>query len=173
MTIKVYRTNSDIDEYPNAHITWEWDDMGENGERGTNSGFRINAIDNNCTTVSAFIYPSECTKIEITSEECDRIFKSPPQGSCISGKRYRIFTEIDQERKRQDEKWGENSDNHLFEWVSILTEEVGELAEAINETCFKSDHVNHERGGKEAILKEAIQVAAVATAIIESVKNSI
>ena len=45
---------------------------------------------------------------------------------------------IIQERKAQIKKWGDQSNNHLFEWVSILAEEMGELAEAVNETCFKN-----------------------------------
>lgn len=72
------------------------------------------------------------------------------------------------ERERQIEKWGDQSENHPFEWVSILSEEVGELAEAINETCFVSEHVKREKGGTEAIIREAVQVAAVATAIVEA-----
>jgi NTP pyrophosphatase (non-canonical NTP hydrolase) len=72
------------------------------------------------------------------------------------------------ERKRQDGKWGDQPGNHPFEWMSILMEEVGELAEAVNETYFKSEHTKHECGGSEAILKETIQVAAVATAIAEA-----
>ena len=73
------------------------------------------------------------------------------------------------ERKRQNKKWGDQSGNHPFEWMSILMEEVGELAEAVNETCFKSEHAKRERGGRAAILREAVHIAAVATAIAESV----
>jgi NTP pyrophosphatase (non-canonical NTP hydrolase) len=73
------------------------------------------------------------------------------------------------ERKRQIEKWGNQNGNGFFEWVSILTEEVGELAEAVNETFFETQNTKKERGGFENILKEAIQVAAVATAIAETV----
>jgi len=80
----------------------------------------------------------------------------------------RVLDLIGDERKRQGEKWGDASNNHLFEWMSILMEEVGELAEAVNETCFTSKHAKREKGGKDAILKEAIQVAAVATALAET-----
>jgi len=73
------------------------------------------------------------------------------------------------ERRRQIEKWGNQSGNHPFEWMSILMEEVGELAEAVNETCFASPHVKPERGGNDAILREAVHVAAVALAIAEAV----
>ena len=71
------------------------------------------------------------------------------------------------ERLRQIELWGDQSDNHLFEWMSILGEEYGELCEAVNETCFKNG-THPERGGDEKIIKEAVHVAAVAVSIIES-----
>lgn len=71
------------------------------------------------------------------------------------------------ERRRQIEKWGEDTDNSPFEWMSILGEEFGELCEAINETFFRNP-THPERGGYEKIIKEASQVAAVALAIIES-----
>lgn len=73
------------------------------------------------------------------------------------------------ERQRQNDKWGDQSSNHPFEWMSILMEEVGELAEATNETCFQTQHVKPERGGLDAIRREAVQVAAVATAIVEAI----
>ena len=41
------------------------------------------------------------------------------------------------ERRHQIEKWGADTGNHPFEWMSILGEEVGELCQAINETYFK------------------------------------
>ncbi len=63
------------------------------------------------------------------------------------------------ERERQEEKWGEQ--NHdPFTYLAILTEEVGELSEAALHSRF---------GGPEAdnIRAEAVQVAAVALAIVE------
>lgn len=71
------------------------------------------------------------------------------------------------ERKRQDEKWGDQSGNHPFEWMSILGEEYGELCEAVNETCFANAQ-KKDRGGRLRMLKEAIQVAAVAVAYAEA-----
>ncbi len=71
------------------------------------------------------------------------------------------------ERRRQIKLWGENSDNQAFEWMSILGEEFGELCEATNETFFKNG-THPERGGYEKIIKEAVEVAAVAVAIVES-----
>ena len=71
------------------------------------------------------------------------------------------------ERQRQDALWGDQSGNSLFEWMSILGEEYGELCEAVNETCCKNP-AHPDRGGYENIIKEAAQVAAVALEIIEA-----
>lgn len=70
------------------------------------------------------------------------------------------------ERTRQNEMWGDQSGNHPFEWMSILGEEYGELCQAVNESCFKNKK-HPERGGAENVIKEAVQVAAVAVAMIE------
>lgn len=72
------------------------------------------------------------------------------------------------ERTRQNSIWGDQSGNHPFEWMSILGEEYGELCEAVNETCFKNA-AHPGRGGLDKILKESIQVAAVAVALAEAV----
>ena len=71
------------------------------------------------------------------------------------------------ERERQNAKWGDQSGNHPFEWMSIIGEEFGELCEAVNETCFKNP-THPERGGNARILREAVHVAAVAVAIAEA-----
>jgi len=63
------------------------------------------------------------------------------------------------ERARQDAKWGEQ--NHdPFTYLAVLTEEVGELAQAALHAKF---------GGTESVglRMEAIHVAAVALAIVE------
>ncbi len=66
-------------------------------------------------------------------------------------------TLIRAERKRQDEKWGEQ--NHQDQkWLTILLEEFGELAEAIlNEP---------ERG-----VEELVQIAAVSVAWLEAIER--
>lgn len=63
------------------------------------------------------------------------------------------------EREEQDEKWGFPQLNNYCQWMSILTEEVGELAKEMNELTFG-------RGDKEKMRAEAIQVAAVALSIL-------
>lgn len=71
------------------------------------------------------------------------------------------------ERERQDEKWGPIPARHadglrLADWMLILQEETGELAEAILEAQFGVGSIG-------PIRKEAVQAAAVALAIVEFV----
>lgn len=68
----------------------------------------------------------------------------------------RIFNAIIAERQRQDEKWGAPQSLPDFQWLTILTEEVGEVAKAINE-----DHPLEIR-------TELIQVIAVAVKWLEN-----
>jgi|GEM_PF-5640211 hypothetical protein len=42
-----------------------------------------------------------------------------------------VFAAIQDERQRQDEKWGAGRHLPMTTWLTILTEEVGETAEAI------------------------------------------
>lgn len=67
--------------------------------------------------------------------------------------------EVLQERGRQDEKWGEQNLDPIT-YLAVLTEEVGELAQAALHTRFGG----HAAAG---LRTEAIHVAAVALAIIE------
>ena len=64
------------------------------------------------------------------------------------------FEKVISERITQIAKWGDESRNHPFEWISILGEEFGELCEAVNETCFRNG-THPERGGNENIIREA------------------
>lgn len=65
------------------------------------------------------------------------------------------------ERQRQDAKWGEQ--NHdPFVYGAILTEEVGEFFQAALDTRFGG-----KDGGLDKVRNEAVQVAAVALAIVE------
>lgn len=66
-----------------------------------------------------------------------------------------VLEEVRRERKRQDDKWGEQ--NHPAEWwFVILSEELGEVARAL----FEADLDQYR--------KEAVQVAAVAVAMVEA-----
>ena len=71
----------------------------------------------------------------------------------------KILANIKNERKKQDEKWGEQNHN-IYKWLAILGEEVGEVNKAALE------------GKKNEIIEELIQVGAVAVAMIESIKRN-
>lgn len=70
-----------------------------------------------------------------------------------------IFYEIQQERKRQDEKWGVQT-HAPADWLTILGEEVGEVNKAAYEAKFCNGPIIHYRD-------ELIQVAAVAVSMLE------
>lgn len=76
-----------------------------------------------------------------------------------------VLEEVDAERQRQDEKWGEQ--NHVpVEWIAVLGEEFGEVCQ---------DALKYHFGDKELLgdkylrqyRQELIQVAAVAVAMVE------
>lgn len=74
--------------------------------------------------------------------------------------------EVLSERKRQEEKWGQQNHAAAFYYL-ILAEEVGEVAKEILESPGRpgDDAVN-------AIRAELIQVAAVAVAMVESLDRN-
>lgn len=69
-----------------------------------------------------------------------------------------LIARILDERRRQDEKWGQQ-DHSVNVWHAILSEEVGEVARAILE------------GDVKAYAKELVQVAAVAMAAVEALER--
>lgn len=81
----------------------------------------------------------------------------PSWSNTIAG--MRALEAVLQERLAQDAKWGEQSHEPEI-WLAILTEEVGELAQAILERRFGGPAGAH-------LLVEAVQVAAVGLAIVE------
>ncbi|MGB2578168.1 NTP pyrophosphatase (non-canonical NTP hydrolase) [Elusimicrobium simillimum] len=77
-----------------------------------------------------------------------------------------ILDAIIAERERQDKKWGKQHYENPLYWLGILTEEVGEYAEAVNETVFNNADKKH-LGGIENMRRELIQIVAVAVAALE------
>jgi len=77
---------------------------------------------------------------------------------------------VDDERNKQDLKWGEQ--NHSQQaWTGILGEEFGEYCQAVNETYLGNATKKHE-GGYDNILKELTHVAAVAVGAMESLMRN-
>ncbi len=74
--------------------------------------------------------------------------------------RAQVLLEVNEERKRQDAKWGEQ--NHPPElWLAIAGEEFGELSTAILGERFRDQRI------VEDMEKEAIQLAAVLVSFVE------
>lgn len=68
------------------------------------------------------------------------------------------------ERKRQYAKWGEQ-DQDLATWITILTEELGEAAEAVLDVKFKQSTPLQDRIAH--LETELSHVGAVAVSILE------
>lgn len=77
----------------------------------------------------------------------------------------KAIKDITAERERQEEKWGQQ-DNDPFTYLTVLSEEVGELAQAALHARF---------GGKAAdgLYTEAVHTAAVAMAIVECLNRDL
>lgn len=91
---------------------------------------------------------------------CRPCFNDRMENARIRGQ---VMRAIEAERASQDEKWGEQ--NHTDEWwLAILTEEVGETAQALLADRF---------GGatKMTTREELVQVAAVALAWLECMER--
>lgn len=72
----------------------------------------------------------------------------------------KALSDVIVEMNSQDAKWGADRNQHPFLWHVILSEEVGEVAQAILHDEFGGSHAGTAR-------EELVQVAAVALQIIE------
>lgn len=80
-----------------------------------------------------------------------------------------VSLDVVDERIRQHAIWGVQ--RHSWpEWISILTEEVGEAAQACNVLYWANGASEGQRDGvRHALRIELVQVAAVAVAIVEHI----
>jgi NTP pyrophosphatase (non-canonical NTP hydrolase) len=78
--------------------------------------------------------------------------------------RTRVYRDIDDERERQEEKWGPQLHSWPI-WAAILAEESGEVAEA----CLRAHW--QEDGGMAHLREELVQVAAVAVQMLEKLDS--
>lgn len=76
--------------------------------------------------------------------------------------------QVQKERERQTSLWGRQTYKNPLYWLGILSEEVGEFAQAANETILQNAKKKH-LGGADNMVKELIQVAAVAVAAAEDI----
>ena len=73
--------------------------------------------------------------------------------------RAKILEAVLSERERHDERWGDQTNNTDLEWMSILTEEIGEVAKDVNDQRIAG------------MFEELIQCAAVCFAWSEAYIN--
>lgn len=87
----------------------------------------------------------------------------------MNGKQQALMNDVNvdvyKERDRQNQKWGLQR-HDMGTWLMILTEEVGEVAQAMQEGM-----VSQKETDANNLYKELIQVAAVASAIAEQVRE--
>lgn len=76
-----------------------------------------------------------------------------------------VLSDVSDERNRQEQLWGIQRHNYGA-WLTILVEEVGEVAQAMQKGM-----VSQKETDSSDLYKELIQVAAVACAIAEQVKE--
>lgn len=92
--------------------------------------------------------------------------------------RCEVMIDVQTERLRQDAKWGEQNHDPTM-WMTILAEEVGELAEAmLEERAFRlvGEIVGDPPNSVDwpaAMRLEAVHVAAVAFALIECLDRGV
>lgn len=75
-----------------------------------------------------------------------------------SGNTRRVLLGVIIEREKQDKEWGPDRIQTFYEWLPILTEEVGEVARVMN-----------EKESNERLRDELVHVAAVAVAWMEAI----
>lgn len=83
-------------------------------------------------------------------------------------KRLKYYKEIERERVRQDKKWGQQN-HHDYIWHLILSEEFGEISQAV---CVQKFDGKVSRKDQDNLDKEIIQTAAVLIAWAESRKRN-
>lgn len=102
----------------------------------------------NIAVTLGVVYPITCPR-------CQGCGKEPAPVGVVTT----AIEDVMAERARQDAKWGEQ--NHdPFTYLAVLTEEVGELAQA-------ALHARFGGPAAEGLRTEAVHVAAVALAIVE------
>ena len=83
-----------------------------------------------------------------------------------------IMEQIKEERRRQDEQWGE-TDHHPLLWFSIIGEEYGKMLRAFNKYSMEMDQDGVDSASHElAAMKErAISTAASCVAMLECLER--
>lgn len=79
---------------------------------------------------------------------------------------YNIFLVIEKQLKQ----WGDESELTPHQWLGLIQEEVGEIAQAVNET-YLPNKTKTKLGGKENIQAEIYQAAALLIRLSENLEK--
>lgn len=82
----------------------------------------------------------------------------------------KIRNKIMKEVINQKKQWGNESELTPHQWLGIIQEEVGEIAQAVNET-YLPNKTKSQLGGKENIQAEIYQAAALLIRFSERIEG--
>lgn len=113
----------------------------------------------------AYLYDGRAYKFDLVREYVDT------DPFPVASRLDQVMDEVRAERASQDAKWGEQN-HEPYQWLSILMEEVGEAAQAANDSRDMRKTLAEQAYKQEQYRAELIQVAAVAIAMIESLDRN-
>lgn len=82
----------------------------------------------------------------------------------------KIKNKVMLEVNKQNKQWGDESELTPHQWLGLIQEEVGEIAQAVNET-YLPNKTKTKLGGKENIQKEIYQAAALLIRFSEKIEG--
>ncbi len=82
----------------------------------------------------------------------------------------KIRNKVMQEVNKQNKQWGDESELTPHQWLGLIQEEVGEIAQAVNET-YLPNKTKTKLGGKENIQAEIYQAAALLIRFSEKIEG--
>lgn len=82
----------------------------------------------------------------------------------------KIKNKVMLEVNKQNKQWGDESELTSHQWLGLIQEEVGEIAQAVNET-YLPNKTKSQLGGKENILAEIYQAAALLIRFSERIEG--
>lgn len=82
----------------------------------------------------------------------------------------KIKNKVMLEVNKQNKQWGDESELTPHQWLGLIQEEVGEIAQAVNET-YLPNKTKSKIGGKENIQMEIYQTAALLIRLSEKLEK--
>lgn len=82
----------------------------------------------------------------------------------------KIRNKVMREVNKQNRQWGDESELTPHQWLGLIQEEVGEIAQALNET-YLPNKTKAKLGGKENIQAEIYQAAALLIRFSERIEG--